>query len=99
MIVLSGATTMLPGYASRLAKDIRKLFVEKNLKQAASKDVKMKIEIIDSPRRKYSVYIGGAVLANTYNSSEFDKYWITAEEYKESGGENIIRKKCSNIIQ
>ena len=31
-IVLSGATTMLAGYASRIEKEIKALYVEKGLK-------------------------------------------------------------------
>ena len=97
MIVLSGATTMLPGYASRVLKDLKNLFRERSLKDSSSKEIKINMEIIDSPRRKYSVYIGGAVLANVYNTPSMEKYWITKKEFDENG-ESIIRKKCSNVI-
>ena len=97
MIVLSGATTMLPGYASRVLKDLKNLFRERSLKDSSSKEIKINMEIIDSPRRKYSVYIGGAVLANVYNTPSMEKYWITKNVFDENG-ESIIRKKCSNVI-
>lgn len=94
-IVLSGASTMFPGYASRIEKEIRELFVKNNLKQAKDKNIKMKINIIDSPRRKISVFIGATVLAEICKQN--DDYWITKKDWDECGPE-IIKKKCSNVI-
>lgn len=97
-IVLSGASTMFPGYASRLENEVKKLYTEKNLKNAKTKEIKIPINIIDSPRRKYSVFIGATVLSNLYNESDKQEYWITAKEWAENG-EKIIKKKCANIVQ
>ena len=57
------------------------------------------INIIDSSRRKYSVFIGATVLAQTYNSEESENsgYWITKQDWEEVGP-NIILKKCQNIM-
>jgi actin-related protein 2 len=97
-IVLSGATTMFPGYVSRLEKEIRNLYKEKNLKLSADKSIKIDINIIDSPRRKFSVFIGARVLAETYNKGgETDEYWISKKEWDEVG-KDIILKKCQNIL-
>lgn len=95
-IVLSGASTMFPGYASRIEKEIRNLFVQNNLKNAKDKNIKMKINIIDSPRRKVSVFIGGSVLAGICNNNE--DYWITKRDWEECGAD-IVLKKCANIMQ
>ncbi len=89
---------MFPGYASRLLKEIQNVYVEKGLENVKDKTIKIKMNIIDSPRRKYSVFIGATVLANTYNNtSQGDEYWITRQDWEESGPD-IIFKKCQNII-
>ena len=89
---------MFAGYASRLLKEIQNVYVEKGLKNVKDKSVKIKMNIIDSPRRKFSVFIGATVLANTYNgTSQDDQYWITKQDWAEVGPD-IIFKKCQNII-
>ena len=57
------------------------------------------INIIDSARRKYSVFIGATVLAQTYNSERGENvgYWITKQDWEEVGP-NILLKKCQNIM-
>ena len=87
---------MFAGYASRIEKEIKALYVEKGLKNTQNKTIKIIINIIDSPRRKYSVFIGATVLANTYNQPGVD-YWITKQDWDECGPD-IIFKKCQNII-
>ncbi|CAL4098179.1 unnamed protein product, partial [Meganyctiphanes norvegica] len=77
--VLSGGTTMYPGIADRMQKEITTL--------APST---IKIKIIAPPERKYSVWIGGSILASL---STFQTMWITKEEYEESGP-GIVHRKC-----
>ena len=57
------------------------------------------IKIIDSARRKYSVFIGATVLAQNYNSEKGENsgYWITKQDWEEVGP-NIVLKKCQNIM-
>ena len=56
------------------------------------------IKIIDSARRKYSVFIGATVLAQAYNSEKGDGgYWITKQDWEEVGPD-IVLKKCQNIM-
>merc|ERR1712105_190666 len=69
--VLSGGTTMYPGIADRMQKEITAL--------APST---MKIKIIAPPERKYSVWIGGSILASL---STFQQMRISKQEYDESG--------------
>ena len=45
-IVLSGASTMFAGYASRLEKEVKSLYKEKGLKNTADKNIKININII-----------------------------------------------------
>lgn len=97
-IVLSGANTMFPGFASRFKTEIKDLYVKINLKHSENKTIKINIDINDSPRRKISVFIGAAVLAQTYNNPNYDSYWISQSDWSELGGENAILKKCKNVI-
>ena len=57
------------------------------------------INIIDSARRKYSVFIGATVLAQTLNSEEGENsdYWVTKQDWEEVGPD-IVLKKCQNIM-
>ncbi|CAL4065363.1 unnamed protein product, partial [Meganyctiphanes norvegica] len=78
-VVMSGGTTMYPGIADRMQKEITSL--------APST---LKIKIIAPPERKYSVWIGGSILSSL---STFQTMWITKEEYEESGP-GIVHRKC-----
>ena len=95
-IVLSGATTMFAGYASRIEKDIKSVYKEKGLKNTDDKTIKINIKIIDSPRRKFSVFTGATVLANAYNDQNLE-YWITKQDWDECGPD-IVLKKCQNVV-
>jgi actin-related protein len=78
-IVLSGGTTMFSQIAERLTKEITAL--------APST---MKIKVVAPPERKYSVWIGGSILASL---STFQQMWISKGEYDESGP-SIVHRKC-----
>ena len=88
---------MFPGYASRIEIELRNLYKENNLKLAKEKTIKIPINIIDSPRRKYSVFIGATILANLSNNEQAIDYWISKQDWEESGPK-IILKKCKNIL-
>ena len=49
-----------------------------------------KVMVRAPPDRKYSVWIGGSILASLSN---FDKQWISKAEYEE-GGPCIVHQKC-----
>jgi len=78
-IVMSGGTTMYPGIADRVQKEVQALAPPT-----------MKIKVIAPPERKYSVWIGGSILASL---STFQQMWITKEEYDEAGP-SIVHRKC-----
>jgi len=77
--VLSGGTTMFEGIAERMQKEITSLA-----------PASMKIKIVAPPERKYSVWIGGSILASL---STFQAMWISKQEYDESGP-SIVHRKC-----
>lgn len=78
-IVLSGGTSMFEGMADRMQKEM-----------TALAPPTMKIKIVAPPERKYSVWIGGSILASL---STFQQMWISKEEYDESGPA-IVHRKC-----
>ena len=78
-IVLSGGSTMYPGIADRMHKEISSL--------APSP---MNIKIIAPPERKYAAWIGGSILTSL---STFQEMWISKQEYDESGP-SIVHRKC-----
>ena len=80
-IALSGGTSMFNGLPERFKKEIKSLTQE---------SMKEEVQIISSPERKYSTWIGGSILS--YSSS--DTMWITKEEYEEYG-DLIVHRKCT----
>merc|ERR1719188_1719684 len=78
-VVLSGGTTMFTGIGERMTKELTAL--------APST---MKIKVVAPPERKYSVWIGGSILASL---STFQQMWISKQEYDESGP-SIVHRKC-----
>lgn len=78
-IVLSGGTTMYNGLPERMQKEISNL--------APST---IKVKVVAPPERKYSVWIGGSILASL---STFQQMWISKQEYDESGPA-IVHRKC-----
>ena len=78
-VVLSGGTTMFPGIAERMTKEL-----------TALAPATMKIKVVAPPERKYSVWIGGSILSSL---STFQAMWISKAEYDESGPA-IVHRKC-----
>ena len=78
-IVLSGGNTMFPGITERIQKEI----VTLTLNTA-------RVRVCARPQRKYSVWIGGSILASM---STFQQMWISKQEYNESGPA-IVHHKC-----
>jgi actin len=78
-VVLSGGTTMFPGIADRMAKEV-----------TARAPSSMKVKVVAPPERKYSVWIGGSILASL---STFQQMWIAKSEYDEAGP-SIVHRKC-----
>jgi actin-related protein len=78
-VVLSGGSTMFEGIDDRMTKELT------NMAPAS-----MKIKVVAPPERKYSVWIGGSILASL---STFQQMWISKDEY-EDAGPGIVHRKC-----
>merc|ERR1712156_101243 len=92
-IVLSGGTSMLAGFPSRLEKNVTELYVQNTLAgdRARLKTSKVKIKIEDPPRRKNIVFMGGSVLANLMKDV-VDEFWISKADWDEQGPSVLNRK-------
>ncbi|KAK2838177.1 hypothetical protein Q5P01_015389 [Channa striata] len=77
--VLTGGTTMIPSMADRMQKEINALAPPT-----------VEINIVAPSDRKYSVWVGGSMLASL---STFKQMWISKQEYHESGPA-IVHRKC-----
>lgn len=78
-VVLSGGTTMFEGLPDRLANEITDLTSKK-----------MRVKVVAQPERKYSVWVGGSILASL---ESFRNMWISQSEYDEYGA-SIVHSKC-----
>jgi actin beta/gamma 1 len=75
---------MFPGITDRLQKELA------NLSPSS-----VKVKIIAPPERKYSVWIGGSILASL---STFQNLWVSKEEYDESGPGIVHRSKPFDLL-
>ena len=78
-IILSGGSTLFEGMPERMWHEMHALAPTTN-----------RIKVLAPPERKYSVWLGGSILASL---STFQTMWITKQEYDETGP-NIIHRKC-----
>lgn len=78
-LVMSGGSTMYPGIADRMKQEL-----------GALAPPTLTIKIVCPPERKFSVWIGGSILASL---TTFQDMFITRQEYNESGS-GIVHTKC-----
>jgi len=79
-LLLSGGSTMFPGISTRMEMEV-----------ASLAPTGVKVRVTAPPERKYSVWIGGSILASL---ATFSKMWITRADYNEHGA-GIVHRKCN----
>eukprot|EP00116_Pleurobrachia_bachei_P008694 sb/3468956/ len=79
-ICLSEGSTMFPGTDDRMQKEI-----------AALAPPYYKVRVIAPPERKYSVWIGGSIIAEVHGTCGFANLWVNKKEYEESGP-SVVQK-------
>ena len=102
-VIISGGTTMFPGFADRMSMELRALApnnagVTLNLvafSPGCSKHRMFQVHIVARPDRKYYVWIGGSILASLSVSQNL---WCTQQEYDESGSTIIHRSEPRRSI-
>jgi len=80
-MVLSGGSTLFPGFGDRLLNDVRK-------HSLTPRDTK--IRIAAPPERIYSTWIGGSILASL---GTFKSMWLTKSEWQEHGARILSNTK------
>ena len=78
-IVLSGGSTMIPGFEERLMREM-----------TALAPASLRVRIMAEPERKYAAWTGGRLLASL---STFQDSWITQDHYDENGP-GIVHRMC-----
>lgn len=89
---------MFPGIADRMQKELTSLspssmkvcWVDAMLNYLLSHSP-LQVKIVAPPERKYSVWIGGSILASL---STFQNLWCSKQEYDESGPGIVHRSTC-----
>ena len=80
-IISSGGNTLFPGFTSRLERELSLLCGDK---------LSRSIRVVSPEERRYLVFQGGCILANT---ASFLQQWVSKQEYDEFGP-SIVHKKC-----
>jgi POTE ankyrin domain family protein len=83
-VILCGGTSLLPGFAHRVEKEVNEIF------QTSTKLQTTKIRATNDPDRKYHVYKGAGILAELMKDDA--SFWINRKEYFEQGVERIVGK-------
>lgn len=61
--MISGGTSMIPGFPTRLKEEVESKFRERVLKGAATNTSSIKVRVIDPPTRKFNVFLGASIIA------------------------------------
>jgi actin-related protein 2 len=95
-ILLSGGSTMFPGFPTRMQNEI-----EDKYRQYAKKDKEEKItvdiNVNAQARRKFNVFFGGGLFAKSLDQK--GDLWITKKDYGEMGAEQALLKKSCKSLQ
>ena len=83
-IVLSGGTTMMPGFSNRINIQLKDVLNKENISYSSYK-------VIAEGNRNISAWIGASMISSM---SSFNNVFITREEYNENGENklNIFQK-------
>lgn len=96
-IVLSGGTTMCPGFSSRLERDIKRLYLDKVLQGDKSRLKKFNCTIEDPPNRQHMVFLGCAIMAKCFSEDTSSSFFISRKEYMERGNAAISDRVVTQL--
>lgn len=83
---------MLPGFPTRLKEEVYLKFQERISKGNTSS---IKIRVIDTPSRKYNVFIGASVIAK--ETEDYHEAWKYKQEYEEKG-KNLMANEMTVLF-
>lgn len=93
-VILSGGSTMFPGFPSRLERDMQELFVTNSLKGKRERLHRFPLKIHDAPRRKNMVFLGASCYAQL--TAGDDDSWMTKAQYEE-GGDALVSRMFGQV--
>ena len=79
-IILSGGSTLFPGFGDRLLSEVKK-------HPLSPKDTKIRISA--PTERLYSTFVGGSILASL---STFKSMWVSKSDWQEQGARAFTSK-------
>lgn len=83
-ILLSGGTTMFPGFDTRLQHEVGKL---------CNNRIADDVRVIAPNERKFSVWMGASILSTL---ASFTAEWVTSQEYHEIGPQ-VVHRRCDSL--
>ncbi|CBH16831.1 actin-like protein 2, putative [Trypanosoma brucei gambiense DAL972] len=86
-VVLSGGSTMFPGFPSRIERDMRAAYSERIVKGDPERLSRFPLCVEDPPRRRWMSFLGGAALA-AVTAGNHDM-WLSKKEWDEGGASAI----------
>ncbi|KAG5507361.1 hypothetical protein GH5_07457 [Leishmania sp. Ghana 2012 LV757] len=91
-IILSGGTTLLPGFGDRLEREIKDLYWKEKRKGNQAPMERCPIRVKEPQRRQHMAYMGGALFAEL--SQDQPERWLSRSIYEEGGASAIIARSC-----
>lgn len=95
-ITLSGGTTLLPGFADRLDREMRGRYLTEKAKGDVNRMSRCPIKVKAAPRRQYAVYMGGALMAELTQDQQ--ELWLSRSAYEEGGASVILAHLKTAVV-
>lgn len=78
---------MFPGLSSRVEKDLKEIYVREKFNGDKSGLSRVRINVLDPPRRKHGVFIGASFLASMLP----EERWVSKKDYAEQGSKIFLK--------
>ncbi|KPA82889.1 putative actin-related protein 2 [Leptomonas pyrrhocoris] len=92
-ILLSGGSTLFPGFGARLTRDMKEFYLTEKLKGDVSRMARCPIQVQEPPRRQCMAYMGGALVAEL--SADRPEMWMSRKEYEDGGTSAVVARYTS----
>lgn len=89
-IIISGGSTLLPGFGARLQREMKSFYLTEKLNGDLARMARCPIRVKEPQRRQHMVYMGGAILAEL--SQDQPERWLLRSAYEEGGTSAIIAR-------
>mmetsp|Transcript_39088 Transcript_39088/g.72837 ORF Transcript_39088/g.72837 Transcript_39088/m.72837 type:complete len:383 (+) Transcript_39088:62-1210(+) len=87
-IVCAGGSTLFPGMAERMAKELKTLFSE------LSAELSSRVKVVAPASRGHAAWLGGSTISSV---SAFERMWLTSEEYAEGGSALVHERSMYSV--